>query len=326
MTPHTLTVPAHDGTPLHTIHIPADTTTQPARGIILLRTPYGAHHLIGEATTWAKAGLHAYAQDVRGRHNSGGIWQPYTHEGPDGTATLHTLTTRHPNLPILISGSSYGAHAAIEATRHTTATNGPTITGTIAMVPALGLWDTAHDPDGTPRIRDRIGWWTQHGHGPHSHPPLPPHTLDHLTRLATTGHLTDLFTNTPLDTPWRTLWAAPQPNPHTRWHPAHTPLLTIAGDHDFFTKDAHQLHQHWPGPSALIHGPWGHGLGTELDKNHPTRTALRTHGGLFTPILTWANTLLDPNTTPEHPHLHTTTHLHLDHGWQHSTPRTRSTP
>jgi hypothetical protein len=57
---------------------------------ILIRTPYGRggplNGLIGSVL--AERGYHVVAQDVRGRGDSGGDWEPYVHEGADGVATL----------------------------------------------------------------------------------------------------------------------------------------------------------------------------------------------------------------------------------------------
>ncbi|MBW3085513.1 Cocaine esterase [Austwickia sp. TVS 96-490-7B] len=316
----TVPITTVDGHRLHTLHLPATTTD--TRGTVLLRTPYGVEALLPEARSWAGAGYRTYLQDVRGRYRSEGHWTPYAHEGSDGADTVRALH-RDGGItgPLLLSGSSYGAHAAIDTARALTVTDSLSArpAGVIAMVPALGLWDTAHAPDGTPRLRDRIGWWWQHGHGSISHTPLDPTTLDALTHRATHSQVTELFADHPdLDGPWRRLWSAPRPDPTTRWSGLHTPLLVIGGSRDFFAEDSRCLVQHWPGPAALLWGDWGHGLGTHLPATHPVRQALRAHGGLLPPILTWADAAAHHQQHPDVPHPHLTARCRLDpiHGWR----------
>ncbi|MCH8614377.1 CocE/NonD family hydrolase [Arsenicicoccus dermatophilus] len=298
-------VAAGDGTTLRTLHVSASPAR--ARGTVLIRTPYDASRLVSEASSWARAGYHAYVQDVRGRHGSGGRWIPYEHEGPDGADTVRALATAgRVHGPLLLSGSSYGAYAALEATRVLTRTGGPRPAGIVAMVPALGLWDTAHAPDGTPRVRDRLGWWLQHGCGRVSGPAVPPAALDLLCARAEQGGVRSVLDDLPpeilavlprsaaataqADLPvlWRRLWDAPRPDPVARWSPMNLPLLVVTGDDDFFAEDARLLAGSWPGPASLVTGGWGHGMGTELAQDHPVRAALRTWGGLMPVVTAWA--------------------------------------
>ena len=51
---------------------------------ILVRTPYGRGGSTAEAGFWAARGYCYVAQDCRGREDSGGVWDPFINEGPDG--------------------------------------------------------------------------------------------------------------------------------------------------------------------------------------------------------------------------------------------------
>ncbi|HEU5015549.1 MAG TPA: CocE/NonD family hydrolase [Roseiflexaceae bacterium] len=82
-----LRVPMPDGVELAADHY----APQSAAGFptILIRTPYsrgGLNALI--ARLFAERGYNVVAQDVRGRFDSQGMWEPYVHEGMDGAATL----------------------------------------------------------------------------------------------------------------------------------------------------------------------------------------------------------------------------------------------
>ena len=65
--------------------------------VILQRTPYGRINAT-EAAYYARRGYVFVAQDVRGKFDSEGEWQPFIHEARDGT-TLWTGARRSPGRP-----------------------------------------------------------------------------------------------------------------------------------------------------------------------------------------------------------------------------------
>lgn len=58
---------------------------------ILIRTPYGRH---GMGRGWARRGYAVVVQDMRGRHDSSGVFQPYTHDTADGTTTIDWIVAQ----------------------------------------------------------------------------------------------------------------------------------------------------------------------------------------------------------------------------------------
>lgn len=60
--------------------------------VILIRTPYGRKASALEGDWWASRGYALVAQDVRGRGDSGGEWDPFNREVGDGYDTLQWLT------------------------------------------------------------------------------------------------------------------------------------------------------------------------------------------------------------------------------------------
>src|SRR5215208_6023246 len=143
-----VTVPMRDGVMLAAdVHRPAATGRYP---VLVYRTPYdrtgpGAKSSLVEAAV--RRGYAVVLQDVRGRHGSGGVFEPYQQEGRDGYDTIE-WAARQPwsNGAVGTFGLSYpGAVqwlAAVESPPHLR-----------AMVPAMtfatprtffysgGVWD-----------------------------------------------------------------------------------------------------------------------------------------------------------------------------------------
>ncbi|RZU63429.1 CocE/NonD family hydrolase [Zhihengliuella halotolerans] len=264
----------------------------PGAGTLVIRTPYGRSSPAVRA--WGGRGPTVMAQDVRGRYDSPGTWMPYADEGSDGAATL-AQAVRHDiaHGPFFPAGSSYEAHAALEgelAARNA----GMSIAGVLAIVPALGLWETAHDPDGTPRWRDRIGWWHQHGFSSTPRAPLAPGTLDQLALRARTHGPLSVFSGAEYDADaraaWRRLWTAPPVDPARYGGPRAAPLLLVTGHHDFFRAETVELARNLTdtGRSVdVIDGPWGHGLMADLPAETERGRSIRRDGGLLAHVFGW---------------------------------------
>jgi putative CocE/NonD family hydrolase len=131
-------VPARDGTRLATdVYLPDGGRPAPA---VLHRTPYGklGADAVAGAEWWAQHGYAAVVQDVRGRHDSDGLWEPYgLHEGPDGHDTIEWIARRPwSSGAVAAAGSSYGAFtafmAALEGHR--------ALRALVTRVPASGLY------------------------------------------------------------------------------------------------------------------------------------------------------------------------------------------
>ncbi|MEC5181388.1 CocE/NonD family hydrolase [Arthrobacter sp. CG_A4] len=259
------------------------------QGTILIRTPYGRGQYGAQAGAWQRAGYDVVVQDVRGRYGSTGEWHPYAREGHDGAATAASLA-RAGLLrgPLVLAGASYDAHCALEAAR-TLETSGSAIraAAVVAMVPALGLFETARDPDGTPRFGDRIGWWHMHGFGRESAPPLAPAELGRRCRIAAKQGPEQLVHDAEYGpgarAAWARLWSAPRTDLKARYGRRNTPLLLVSGQNDFFAAEALAMADAWSGGmTGLLWGPWGHRLAGDLDAG--TAAELRADGGLMARI------------------------------------------
>ncbi|NWL12320.1 hypothetical protein DM793_13660 [Paenarthrobacter nitroguajacolicus] len=304
VSPHDLRTRTDDG-----VRLAADyyrPTDMEVLGTVLIRTPYGRTQYAGQAWAWVRAGYDVVVQDVRGRYGSEGKWQPYASEGWDGAVTAEQLAANDLfRGPLVLAGASYDAHCAVEAARVLEVERTPQTTAdlasssvplaVVAMVPALGLFETARHPDGTPRLLDRIGWWHRHGFGRTSEEPLETAELQYRATQAEDrgmgwvlrGLIKDAEYGPGSSDKWRQLWDAPPLDLRTLYSKLNTPLLMISGQRDFFVAEVLALARVWgsAAPGTVVQtlwGPWGHGLSMDLDAE--TAAALREQGGLMARI------------------------------------------
>ena len=293
--PDHMNITTDDGVQLAADHYRTSTEGE-AQGTVLIRTPYGRTQYADQARAWERAGYDVVVQDVRGRYGSAGEWNPYKSEGTDGAATArHLAGGGLLRGSLILAGASYDAYCAIETARVLETAAATTPLAVVAMVPALGLFETARHPDGSPRLLDRIGWWHQHGFGTESRQPLHTAELDRRHRQAeelgmdwvSCGLFQDADYGPGSGAKWKRLWAAQPADFHALYAQLTTPLLMISGQRDFFVAEALDLARTWgcAAPGTLVEtlwGPWGHGLANDLDAG--TGAALREQGGLMARI------------------------------------------
>ncbi|WP_017598924.1 CocE/NonD family hydrolase [Nocardiopsis lucentensis] len=259
-------------------------------GLVVIRTPYDADQHETTARSWNARGYHCLVQDVRGRYRSAGAWSPYAHEGDDGGRVIAHLLDEYDGLPLVLFGASYAAHTALEAARAVTREGASPVSAIIALVPALGLAETAWDAQGSPQIPHRIGWWHEHGRHRRSRPPLPAGELDRRVAQARERGVVEAAEHWGWSpsalTGWRRLWSAERVDLASRYGHIDVPLLVISGDDDFFHDDARRLARAWSAPNHFASGPWGHRLAAGVAD--PTlRSGIRAAGGLTHIIDPW---------------------------------------
>ncbi|WP_455353855.1 CocE/NonD family hydrolase [Streptomyces sp. SYSU K217416] len=225
---------------------------------VLIRTPYDRRRHHAELSGWATRGFAALAQDVRGRHDSGGGWQPYRSEAADGAATLAWIRQQPwSDGRVVAAGASYAAHCALAAT---TGPRPPE--AVIAAVPALGLAETAREATGPERLLARAGWWAAHGDRRDGDEDALAKALAHDPRLLEHLPLLELPARLGRALPsWRYVWQHhPDGGPAQTGAGSRVPLLAVGGTHDPFAEDTLRLWRTWGGPARLLLGPWGHAL------------------------------------------------------------------
>lgn len=259
------------------------------RGFVLVRTPYDARRHRDLASSLARRGYDCLVQDVRGRHGSEGAWHPYDDEAADGVATLAVVRRAGFAGPVVLYGASYAAHTALE----TAAAAGQAgVAAVVALVPALGLHETAYDADGIAQHRDRLGWWARHGFARFDEHPLPPEVLRTAEGIAeTVGPFAAarwLGWDDDRRDRWQRLWGATPLDLGRRYGTVGVPLLVVTGDQDPFDRHARRLAAAWGsrrGPrAALLSGPWGHDLALGAGE---AETVLAEAGGPGARILDW---------------------------------------
>lgn len=294
-----------DGTRLRGVLAPA----RAPRGTIVIRTPYDAHAHTAQAAGWAERGWNALVLDVRGRHTSDGAWEPYTHEGEDGLATAQAvLTSSWHTGEVVLAGASYAGYCALE-TAATAREHDPQVYAALAAVvvsvPVLGAWESAHDPSGLPRLRDRLGWWHQHGFARTTGPGLSTdemHQLENLAidmlRAGAAAGLAGLLRAAGYPTResglWHRLMTTPAYPGRRRGH--QVPLLVISGAYDFFAEEAAVLAREWGSADVgYVSGPWGHALHADVSPSGPVAAAARSRGTTGQIAWDWLTALPRPH-------------------------------
>jgi putative CocE/NonD family hydrolase len=79
--------------------------------VILARTPYGRETAAVDGEFYARRGYVYVAQDVRGRGDSKGEWDPFVHEGPDGYDAIQWASSQPwSSGEVGMIGGSYGGY------------------------------------------------------------------------------------------------------------------------------------------------------------------------------------------------------------------------
>lgn len=152
-----VTVAARDGVGLATdVYRPAVAHPVPT---VLIRTPYGKLDHLQDGLGWARHGFACVVQDVRGRHESEGVWHPYLQERCDGADTVAWLASQPwSDGRVVTCGASYAAFTAWAG-----AVVAPeNVYAVISAVPAMGLRDVKLEPAGMLRLAEHVLWWVRY--------------------------------------------------------------------------------------------------------------------------------------------------------------------
>jgi uncharacterized protein len=236
--------------------------------VIVARTMYGKHRHLREGMAWAARGYAYVIQDVRGRYESGGDWEPYRNERADGADLVDWLRTRPWAGDLVLLGGSYNAYTAWAA-----AVSRPdVVTGVVSLAPAMGFDAVKFDRCGVLRLDEHVHWWVDHADGRVDRAGLA-------AAMATTdpsvvAHLpvTDIGSRLWVDAPtWRAVIDhGPRPGPEAvddeeiRALEVHS--LHVCGWYDVLAPEAIRLWRLLSGREAdryghtLVVGPWDHDL------------------------------------------------------------------
>ena len=231
---------------------------------ILVRTPYNkGTTLLPGFRLFLDHGYAMVIQDVRGRYESEGIFDPLSQEPGDGDDTLNWIArqTWCDGKIGMIGGSYLGI-----AQWKTALLNNPHLK---AISPTVSGYDDYLDrfysPGGAMRLGHRLLWMAENVHADGFAPPdfnryvrtLPLRRAD----FAATGLRSDMYQKA-LDHPtydafWRSL------STRTRLDRIHVPVFSVGGWYDSFVEsdlNAFAALQHNSGVNRIVIGPWPHNM------------------------------------------------------------------
>jgi putative CocE/NonD family hydrolase len=239
--------------------------------VILIRTPYGkaaGNGLIQKV--FAASGYAVVAQDVRGRYESEGQWEPFIHEGPDGADTIDWVRKQNwCNGKIGLFGVSYFGYTqwqAATAAGNEVQAMTPTVTGS-------RIYDLLYH-QGVFSLLLGAGWgFANAGHrsggefGFHPGHDFAPPLVD-LDRRS--GHDVPFF-NTWLQHPTFDKYWMPASS-EGRWENVNAPALLVGGWYDLFQastlddweKISTKAGRRAQRESRLVMGPWAHNFSHKL--------------------------------------------------------------
>ncbi|MBI3208010.1 MAG: CocE/NonD family hydrolase [Candidatus Solibacter usitatus] len=231
---------------------------------ILVRTPYGRQTKLGGSfQVYVDHGYAVVVQDVRGRYDSDGVFDPLRQEMPDGEDTLEWIARQiWSNGNVGMTGGSYVGivqwKAALTANAHLK-----------SITPVVSGWDDYEDrfysKGGAMKAGNRLLWLSGNLKAPGFTPPdfnlfvrhLPIRDADR----AATGQSVPLFQNAvehpAYDAYWRSL--------STREHIAQikAPVLSTGGWYDNFVQsdlEAFAALRRLKRRAHAVIGPWPHNM------------------------------------------------------------------
>lgn len=261
------------------LFLPADRARVPA---IVERTPYGkGPDITSLYQAFVDAGYAVVAQDVRGRYESEGVFEPLEQETNDGDDTLNWVA-RQPWCDGEI-GMIGGSYRGIVQWKVATLNN-PYLK---AIFPIVSGWDDYRDrfysEGGAMKLGGRLEWMAENLKVPGYQPNFDKYVLHLPLRtadIAATGRPSRMFQeaiNHPaFDSFWRAI------SVRERIRSVRIPVFAIGGWYDNFVEsdlDAFSALHKASGMNRVIIGPWPHNMSYEFqdvdfgaDSKVPVRT------------------------------------------------------
>ena len=268
----TFSVLTRDGVSLSTnVFLPADRAPGETFPTILIRTPYGKEENDRQYYRYIHRGYAVAVQDVRGRSQSGGAWEPNLHEVEDGDDTLNWIAAQPwSDGQVGMTGGSYLGMVQWAAA----ASGNPHLKAMVSVVcagspfvdfPRRGgtmssgslAWSFAvSQQEFRPELMDRPDWDEVLSIRPLRD--IPKKALGYDVPF-----LDEYWDHPDYDGFWR------QANWSERYQGHPVPALIQSGwfdDNGMGTTEALDLTEHWPaGTRKVILGPWQHSGNSRYD-------------------------------------------------------------
>jgi putative CocE/NonD family hydrolase len=268
-----------DGVVLYAdVYLPAETGRYPT---LVTRTPYGVQR-DGVHEMMLKFAQHGYAvvvQDVRGRYESDGKWEPFRDEAKDGYATIEWAAVQpFSNGKVATQGGSYVGHNQWAAA----SLNPPHLVAAFPALASTNIYANWLTMGGAYRLSFNYGWgvvrmpnrimlpqfWHTENYMPENlkydnillHLPLK--DADVINEGSVVQHYRDWLKHESYDDYWKAI------SDEERFDKVAVPVHTLGGWFDIFIMGTINgyvgMKNHGATPEAkagarMIIGPWGHG-------------------------------------------------------------------
>ncbi len=254
-------VPMRDGVRLAAnIFLPGQGSHYPA---LLERTPYGkGADITPNYQAFVDRGYAVVAQDVRGRYESEGVFEPLTEESDDGDDTLNWIARQAwSNGKIGMMGGSYRGivqwKAALGGNPHLK-----------AIFPVVSGWDDYIDrfysTGGAMKLGNRLEWLAENLKLPDYKPDFASYVLHLPVRAAdaaATGRSVKMFQQAvehpAYDSYWRSI------STRERIRDVRVPVFSVGGWYDNFAEsdlEASAAVRSEGRPGRILIGPWPHNM------------------------------------------------------------------
>jgi hypothetical protein len=266
--PHMLHVPAamRDGVHLYAnVFLPLGAGRAPC---ILIRTPYGkGSDLIGNYLAFVEHGYAVMVQDVRGRYESEGSFDPLSQEQADGDDTLNWIARQSwSDGKVGMTGGSYVGivqwKAALSGNPHLK-----------AIFPVVSGYDDYRDrfysPGGAMKLGQRLEWMAENLKAPGYHPDFGRFTL-HLplrtSDVVATGWSSEMYREVVSHPTFDAFWRGLSVKEHL--NKIHIPVFAVGGWYDNFVESDLEAYAALHKASTLnrvLIGPWPHNMSIHFD-------------------------------------------------------------
>jgi putative CocE/NonD family hydrolase len=242
------------------VFLPSDRAHLPA---ILVRTPYGkGSYILPNYQTFVDHGYAVIVEDVRGRYDSEGDFEPLTQEPQDGDDTINWIV-RQPwsNGKVGMIGGSYLGIAQWKAAL----LNNPHLKAIFPVVSGDDDYrDRFYSTGGAIKLGHRLEWLAENlkaqGYEPDFNKfiwHLPLRTAD----VAATGQMVPSFRQAMAHPTYDTFWR----NISTKEHMDHIriPVFAVGGWYDNYVEsdlDAYAALHKSSGANRILIGPWPHNM------------------------------------------------------------------
>ena len=245
---------------LANIFLPGDRGRFPT---ILVRTPYGKWEtLLPNYQALLDHGYAIVVQDVRGRYESEGTFQPFTQEPADGNDTINWIARQSwSDGKVGMCGGSYLGivqwKAALEENPHLK-----------AIFPVVSGYDDYRDrfysTGGAMKLGNRLLWMSENLHVPMYHPDFTQYVLRLPLRnadVAATGRESDMYQEALAHPAFDAFWRSISVKEHI--DKVRVPVFAVGGWYDNFAEsdlEAFAALHKLSGLNRILIGPWPHNM------------------------------------------------------------------